>query len=333
MASIRKLPSGRWQIRKMVHGQTYTLTVDAKPRVKEAERLIDDLIRSEPDPQHDSFEICAGRYIEARSAVLSPATIREYKAVLRLLPRWFRSKPAGMITAEDVQIFVNGLQASPKTVRNRHGFVSAVLRVYHPSLVLHTKFPQSKPQEAYIPTDEDVQRLMQLIDAHSPDMSIAVRLACLGLRRGEICALTIDDLSDDNILTISKDMVLDESKRWVVKPPKTPESNRRITLPDYLADMIREKGSIYNGHPGGLTKQLGRLQEKAGMEHFSLHKLRHYFASNAHTLGIPDAYILKLGGWKTDNVMKNVYRHAQRDKIKEQEDIILKSLEHIAPRK
>lgn len=331
MATIRKLPSGHWQIRKMHHGQVYSLTVDTKPRAKEAERMIDDIINSEPDPVHDSFEICAEKYIEARSSVLSPATVREYKATLRLLPSWIKKKPTGLISAEDVQIYVNQLRVSPKTVRNRHGFISSVLRVYHPSLVLHTRLPQKERKEVYIPTDEEVQRLIRLIDEHSPEMSIAVRLACFGLRRGEICALTSADLSEDNVLTISKDMVMGENKRWVVKHPKTTESNRKIAIPAYLADMIRKKGSIYNGHPGALTKQLGRMQEKAGMQHFSLHKLRHYFASNAHTLGIPDAYILKLGGWKTDSVMKNVYRHAQQDKIQEQEAIIMKSMEHISP--
>lgn len=331
MATIRKLPSGRWQIRKMQHGQVYSLTVDTKPRAKEADRLIDDLIHSNPDPRHDSFETCALRYIDARSSVLSPATVREYKAMLRLMPPWLLHKPTGLITSEDVQIYVNQLRVGPKTARNRHGFISSVLRVYHPSLVLHTKLPQKERKEIYIPTDDDVLRLIRLIDSHSPDMSIAIRLACLGLRRGEICALTPADLSDDNVLTISKDMVMDERKHWVIKPPKTTESNRRIMIPAYLGDMIRSKGSIYDGHPGGLTRQLDRMEKQAGMEHFSVHKLRHYFASNAHALGIPDAYILKLGGWKTDNVMKNVYRHAQRDKIAEQEEILLRSMEHIAP--
>lgn len=155
MASIRKLPSGRWQIRKMQHGQVYSLIVDTKPRAKEADRLIDDLINSNPDPRHDSFEVCAARYIEDRSSVLSPATVREYKAMLRLLPSWFLHKPAGLITAEDVQIYVNQLHASPKTVRNKHGFVSSVLRVYHPALVLHTKLPQKEKQDVYRHAQKD----------------------------------------------------------------------------------------------------------------------------------------------------------------------------------
>ena len=31
-------------------------------------------------------------------------------------------------------------------------------------------------------------------------------------------------------------------------------------------------------------------------------------------LGVPEADILKLGGWKSDHVMKSVYRHSMMDK-------------------
>ena len=58
-------------------------------------------------------------------------------------------------------------------------------------------------------------------------------------------------------------------------------------------------------------------QGKLGLPHFSLHKLRHYYASMAHSLGIPDQYIMKAGGWKTDNVLKSVYQHAMKDKQEE----------------
>ena len=34
----------------------------------------------------------------------------------------------------------------------------------------------------------------------------------------------------------------------------------------------------------------------------------------AHSLGIPDSYVMKSGGWKSDHVLKAVYRHAMRDK-------------------
>ncbi len=51
-----------------------------------------------------------------------------------------------------------------------------------------------------------------------------------------------------------------------------------------------------------------------GIPGFPLHKLRHYFASQMSALGVPEADILKMGGWETDHVMKNVYRHSMMDK-------------------
>ena len=44
------------------------------------------------------------------------------------------------------------------------------------------------------------------------------------------------------------------------------------------------------------------------------HDLRHYCASIQHAMGIPDAYIMQRGGWGSDAVLKNVYRHALSDK-------------------
>ena len=37
----------------------------------------------------------------------------------------------------------------------------------------------------------------------------------------------------------------------------------------------------------------------------------------SHALGIPDSYIMASGGWKSDNVLKTVYRHALDDKKEE----------------
>ena len=45
--------------------------------------------------------------------------------------------------------------------------------------------------------------------------------------------------------------------------------------------------------------------------------MRHYFASKLSSMGVPEADILALGGWETDNIMKSVYRHSMmKDKQK-----------------
>ena len=49
---------------------------------------------------------------------------------------------------------------------------------------------------------------------------------------------------------------------------------------------------------------------KAGVPHFRLHALRHFFASYLHDKGYSDKQIQSLGGWSTDSVLKSIYQHA-----------------------
>ena len=85
-------------------------------------------------------------------------------------------------------------------------------------------------------------------------------------------------------------------------------------MPMEIANQIREQGYVYIGHPGNLTKHLRIVQRKLKIPEFSIHKLRHYFASVLSENGVPEADILALGGWETDYVMKNVYRHSMMSK-------------------
>ena len=39
-------------------------------------------------------------------------------------------------------------------------------------------------------------------------------------------------------------------------------------------------------------------------------------------MGMSDADLLKSGGWKTDNVLKNVYRHAMKDSLQEKQSMV-----------
>ena len=161
---------------------------------------------------------------------------------------------------------------------------------------------------------------MRIVEASkNTPYSIPIRLACLGLRNSEICALTIFDLKDDR-LTINKACVRSENGYVIKDVPKTDASNRIIVLPHDLAEDIREQGFIYKGYPQQIDKHLRRVQKRLNIPSFGIHRLRHFFASYAHdTLKLSDATIQALGGWNTDNVMKSTYRHAMNEnEVKEQ---------------
>jgi integrase len=307
---IAKLPSGSYRIRKMYKGKMYSVTTEYKPTQKDALQLMAaELDKVQVKKGHLTFKEASKKYVESKNNVLSPRTVKEYSEMPDRLSKAFVEMVLTDITQEDIQSEINRLakDKSPKTVRNYHGYISAVLRTYRPDLSIRTTLPQKLKSEPYIPTDDDVRRV--LASAEGTPYEIPIILACYGLRRSEICALTPDDI-DGDVVTINKALVLNKDKKWVTKITKTTESSRTVIIPHRAADMIKKQGYVYKGHPNSITDYLESVQDKLGMPEFSLHKLRHYFASKMSELKIPEADILKMGGWETDHVMKAVYRHA-----------------------
>lgn len=311
---IEKRPSGSYRVRKMYKGKMYTVTFDCKPTQKEAMlAMAKELEKVQGKQKSVDFAGAAEQYIESKRNVLSPSTIRGYNTILRNIPKHFLSKNIHDITALDVQTEINRVSKdhSPKSVRNHHGFISAVLGAFNPNLKLTTTLPQKAKNEPYIPSSEDIKRIMEY--ANGTQFEIPIILACYGLRRSEICALTTDDI-DMDVVHINKAMVQDENKNWIVKATKTTSSTREIIIPLDIAEKIREQGYVYKGHPNSITCYLTRVQNALGMPHFSVHKLRHYFASQMSAIGVPEADIMRMGGWETDHVMKSVYRHSMIDR-------------------
>lgn len=310
--NIEKLPSGSYRARMTQNGKTYRITLPHKPTEKELTLLFAEKIKSEGNAPKGTFLYYAKKYIESRNNIVSPSTIRTYNIKIDQLSEDFKNLNIGDITQEDVQREINlfAKDHAPKTSKTLHGFIASVLNEYRPSLALHTKLPTAKASAEYEPKSKEIKAILN--DVKDGNYSIPFQLGVLGLRRGEICALSLDDLKG-NELTINKTVVYSNGE-WIVKDtPKTETSNRTIYLPDSLVKEINEKGCIYDNHPNALNKAIHRVQKKLGIQEFKFHALRSYFASYAHALGIPDKDIMAMGGWKTDSVMKSVYRKAMQE--------------------
>lgn len=310
--NIRKRGNS-YQVRKQYKGVGYSFTFDHKPTSLEIARAFSDIV-DDPKLKKGDFEYYANKYIKSKSNVLSPNTVGGYESMLRNMGD-LKYKDFNSITAADVQVEINDYSSnhSPKSVRNLHGFISAVLSLYRPKLSLRTTLPQKRKKHPYIPSDEEVRAILKEIKGN--EYEVAFWLCALGLRRGEICALTLEDLDDENMLTISK--AIAEGNGKIIKYPKTDDSYRVIALPDYVANLIREQGFIYKRHPTKILKHLHKVQDKLGIQPFPAHNFRHYFASSLSSEKIGENDIMRMGGWKTPYVMKEVYRQSMLDKDKE----------------
>ena len=153
MAKAKKLASGSW--RCLVYDYTdaagkrhYKSFTSADPTQKgrrEAEALAAAwaLEKEERTRCPMTYGEALDRYIEERSATLSPSTIREYRRSRGADFQMLMSVPLDEITQEIVQKAVNEERRthSPKSVRNMHGLLSGVLRSYRPDFALNTTPP------------------------------------------------------------------------------------------------------------------------------------------------------------------------------------------------
>lgn len=335
MATAKKLPSGNFRCR------VYLGKVDGKdvyksftaPLKNDAELMASTYLkehgiskRNLPKNQ-STFDEGLSKYISLKESVLSPSTIKEYKGLQRnfqkKFPEFCKMKICD-ITQEDVQMVINALSAklSPKTVRNYHGLISSVLGG---EIILKTTMPQKKTPDLYIPKDSDIKKLIKVIE--NTEMEIPILLGAFGMmRRGEICGLSIDDVDfETNTIHVKHSLVKGPDKKWHLKAPKNQTSDRYVHVPDFIIEKIKTKGYITKYKPGSLTDTLTEILDKNDIPHFRFHDLRHYSASIRHALNIPDAYIMEEGGWKTDTVLKSVYRHAMKDK---KNDMTQKAISH-----
>lgn len=317
MATIEKR-GDKYRIKEMRDGITYRVTVDFKPTKREAEDLIRERIGegSVSGKASDTFSDAAQKYMEMKSNILSPWTINGYNTILRALSDHFKRTRLTNMDGIIVQKEINDYSAthSPKSTRNAHGFISAVLSVYKPSLKLSTTLPQKAKYEAVTPSQDDIKKILDEVSGTLYD--IPYRLGCYGMRRGEICAISAADL-DGNYLTINKAKVLSsDGSGYIIRDmPKTTESNRTIYIDDTLAEMIRNtEGEIFPYNPPALRDHLSDLQKDLGIPHFRFHDFRAFYASMAHAMGIPDKYIMANGGWSSTHIMDRVYKRAFADK-------------------
>lgn len=317
---IEKLPSGNYRIRVVVGHDEHdkpirkSFTHHDKTKLRRIAAEYADEHRNVTTLQKVSTAIDA--FLDAKTPVLSPSTLRAYTSMSRTLKREHAALcalPVASVTQRDLQKFVNALVAkgnSPKTVRNFHGFLSTVFD-FSGNRLPRVSLPQKQPPRIQIPDEDMVARI--LAAAKNTRLEIPLALATFGLRRSEICALSPEDLSG-NMLHIHKAMVYNSENELKEKLTKNYTSDRYVRIPDAVADKIRKTGMVTDYNPAALSHAYTRHLKKNGFPHYRLHDLRHFLVSYCHNvLHLSDAQIQSITGHKTNVVMRNNYLHSMND--------------------
>ena len=260
------------------------------------------------------------RYIDTRKGVLSVSTIRSYEGIAKNITKTIASMPVNDIDNEELQRWMSDLALthSAKSCANIRSLVTASIKMFVRDFTITLEIPQRNPIDYYTPTDADVKKLLE--HSKGTEMEKAIILAAFGtLRRGEICALTRNDISG-NTVRINKSVAQIRGGEYVVKGTKNEQSTRTVQLPKKVMKILlapSDSDRIVNMTPSALSNRFEHLLKECGLPKFRFHDLRAYAASSRHYAGIPDVYIQADGGWKTDTVLKRVYRRAMEDKRSE----------------
>lgn len=322
-----KLPSGSYRVRKTIDKKVYQKTFEKKPTKKEIDAWVADIMSSsDPQVKKGTFEQYANSYLDAKSNVLSQTTIRGYGTIIRTLSEHFLGLELGRITMEDIQIEINELAASKsaKTVKNINGFISAVIGMYRPSFNVRTTLPRSIPPTTYVPTDEDLAKVLAF--ARGKSYELPILLGAHGMRESECLAVTDKDLhlvDGQYMLDIHRAKVNGTDGFVTQDFMKTDNSYRTIPIDKYTAELLLDQKTGYASYPTTLWHNLSYAEEKSGVPHFKFHALRHYFVSKAHSLGVPDAVIRYICGFSNNYVMDRHYKHPMADQIANSTTLVL----------
>ncbi len=277
------------------------------------------------------------KFISARSNVLSPATYRNYLEIARSSFGSLMAKNIDDITQEDVQAEINAMASNltQKTIKNKLALFISVYNTFAKNpKKLRINLPQKTKKETYLPTQDDIENLIHYIREHEQysDFLIPVMLAAyLGLRKGEILALTYDDIDfRRKLVNISKSKVITADNTFTIKQPKTYAGYRTLTIPDaILAEIKKQRKAglpLTTASMDRISHTFPRILRNANIHPFRFHDLRHFFASMLLVLHVPDLYAIQLTGHSTTHMLQRVYQHTFKDKEQEYKEIVATKL-------
>ena len=338
---MRRLPSGRIQVRYMHDGrqvtspQTYRTIADARAWLDASRtdarqgRLVDGGSRL-------TFEQYATTWVAERPG-LAPRTREEYAGLLkRHLAPTFGPQRLAAVQAAQVRTWYGQLhQQRPSTAAKAYRLLRAI---YTTAVTDHLAPSQpcqvrgAGQEHAAERSTATVAEVEAMTAAMPPRLAIAVTLAAwCGLRIGEVRGLRRQDVDlDSRTVTVRQALGELEDGSIVIGGPKA-DSRRTVALPEHVADALAdhlerftapEPGAlVVTGQKGGplrkcvLYPAFSTARAAAGRPDLTFHTLRHTANTWAAAAGISTRELMAFLGHRSTTVALR-YQHATPDRAR-----------------
>lgn len=298
-------------------------------------------------------------YAKFGSVAICDSTRMNYIGYLRHVQRHkIKDVKLKNLTADDLQDFVlflqnagqldTGLPLSAKTLHNIMNMVHKALdhavgrQLIYQNPADYIQLPRVTTPMMRVLTEEEIGRFVAVMQGDSLQIALVLMVFC-GLRLGEACALTHDDVRcDDGIYYLNVASSLNRVTNFEAKDgepktilrvqgTKTSKGKRQVPLLPEVADKVlthmqwqkaqaETSYGMYEtnpylvsnelGHfldPGTVRKKLKAAAESIGITDFHPHCLRHTYASQAVKCGVSLPYLSDILGHESTSFTAKVY--------------------------
>lgn len=164
-------------------------------------------------------------------------------------------------------------------------------------------------------TREQEVRLVKACESNLRGLAFLICLYC-GLRRGEVLALTVDDIRiDEGYIVVNKQFQDGE-----IVEPKTENSIRQVPITSQLLPYLQsanlpKQGRLFPIKEHALREHFQNVLKSCGLDgqKITLHSLRHTFATRCAEIGVARHITQKWVGHATADMTESVYTHANSD--------------------
>ena len=344
MKAERDAKTGKWLIQYRYtdwQGNRKKSTKRGFNTKREAEEWVRNFLMSQQADFNMYFEDFLKLYYEDMAARIRENTMNTKKYIidLKILP-YFGKKSINSITPADIRKWQNELMSqgySQTYLRTINNQLTAIFNYAVKYYDLKSNpcrkagsMGKNQADEMNFWTKEEFSDFADSIMDKQDSYTAFTTLFWTGMRIGELLALTPADINfEEKTISISKSYQRIKRKD-VITPPKTPKSNRIITVPDFLlADIKDYMDSIYGLKDTDrlfpLTKsfiehEMQRGIKNSGVKRIRVHDIRHSHCALLFEMGIAPLEVADRLGHERVETTLNIYAHIYPNKQKHLSD-------------